>query len=135
MPPRGDVVARDGLWFGVWTKQVGPGGEFADVELFQGGSAQPFRRIVNRPDLADVDPALAYSGTIPVLVWSRLQQPERPGPADVWVAKYLNGGSQSRVFASLGSLNLSPDIATAGGLTFVTWERAGAIVVAGNSTG
>ncbi|HEY6748754.1 MAG TPA: hypothetical protein VI357_23945 [Mycobacteriales bacterium] len=76
--------------------------------------SEPFRRITNRPDLADVSPAPAYSGTIPVLVWSRLQEPERPGPSDVWVAKYLNGGWQSRVFASLGTFNDNPDIATAG---------------------
>jgi hypothetical protein len=135
VPPRGDVIARDGRWFAVWNKQVGPGGEFADVELFQGGSVEPFRRITTRPDVDDADPTLAYSGTIPVLVWSREQAPAVPGPADLWVAKYLNGGWQSRVFASLGTLNLSPDIATAGGLTYVTWQRDGAIVVAGNSTG
>jgi hypothetical protein len=135
VPPTGDVIARDGRWFGVWDKQVGPGGEFADVELFQGGSVEPFRRITTRPDVDDLQPALVYSGTIPVLVWSRLQAPAVPGPSDLWVAKYLNGGWQSRVFASLGTHNSSPDIATAGGLTFVTWERDGAIVVAGNRTG
>jgi hypothetical protein len=135
VPPSGDVIARGGRWFGVWDKQVGPGGEFADVELFQGGSVEPFRRITNRPDVDDLDPALAYSGTIPVLVWSRLQAPAVPGPSDLWVAKYLGGAWQSRVFASLGTHNYTPDIATAGGLTYVTWGRDGSIVVAGNSTG
>lgn len=133
--PAGDVIAQGGRWFGVWSKQVGPGGEFADAELFQGGSVEPFRRITNRPDVDDLEPALAYSGTIPVLVWSRLQAPAVPGPSDLWVAKYLNGAWQSRVFASLGTHNSSPDIATAGGLTFVTWSRDGHIVVAGNRSG
>ncbi len=133
--PTGDVIARNGQWFGVWNKQVGPGGEFADVELFQAGSVQPLRRITNRPDVDDLDPALAYSGTIPVLVWSRLQAPAVPGPSDLWVAKFLNGGWQSRVFATVGTHNYTPDIATAGGLTFVTWGRDGSIVVAGNRTG
>jgi hypothetical protein len=133
--PAGDVIARDGRWFAVWTKQVGPGGEFADVELFQGGSVEPFHRITNRPDVDDLEPALAYSGTIPVLVWSRLQTPAVPGPSDLWVAKYLNGGWQSRVFASLGTHNDDPDIATAGGLTFITWGRDNHIVVAGNRGG
>ena len=133
--PAGDVIAQGGRWFGVWSKQVGPGGEFADSELFQGGSVEPFRRITNRPDVDDLQPALAYSGTIPVLVWSRLQAPALPGPSDLWVAKYLNGGWQSRVFASLGTNNFRPDIATAGGLTFVTWSRDGHIVVAGNRSG
>jgi hypothetical protein len=135
VPPGGDVIARDGRWFGVWSKQVGPGGEFADVELFQGGSVEPLRRITSRSDVDDLQPALVYSGTIPVLVWSRLQGSEAGGPSDLWVAKYLNGGWQSRVFASLGTHNSRPDIATAGGLTFVTWERDGSIVVAGNRTG
>lgn len=133
--PAGDVIAQGGRWFGVWSKQVGPGGEFADVELFQGGSVEPFRRITNRPDVDDLEPTLAYSGTIPVLVWSRLQAPAMPGPSDLWVAKYLNGAWQSRVFASLGTHNSSPDIATAGGLTFVTWSRDGHIVVAGTARG
>jgi hypothetical protein len=133
--PAGDVIARDGRWFAVWSKQIGPGGELADYELFQAGSAEPFRRITNRPDLEDLDPTLAYSGTIPVLVWSRLQAPWVFGQSDLWVAKYLNGGWQSRVFASLGTHNDRPDIATAGGLTFVTWARDHHIVVAGNRTG
>jgi hypothetical protein len=133
--PTGDVIARDGRWFAVWSKQIGPGGEFADYELLQAGSVEPFRRITNRPDLADLEPTLAYSGTIPVLVWSRLQAPAELGPSDLWVAKYLNGGWQSRVFASLGTHNDRPDIATAGGLTFVTWARDNHIVVAGNRSG
>lgn len=135
VPPTGDVIARDGQWFGVWSKQVGPGGEFAQLELFQAGTAYPIRRITNRPDVDDVEPSLAYSGAIPVLVWSRLQDPALPGQSDLWVAKFLGGGWQSRVFATLGVNNHSPDISTAGGLTFVTWGRDSRIVVASNRTG
>ena len=42
--PTGDVIAKDGQWFGVWAKQVGPGGEFAQMELFSAGSASPSAR-------------------------------------------------------------------------------------------
>jgi hypothetical protein len=33
--PTGDVVASGGRYWAVWTEQVGPGGEFAQQELFQ----------------------------------------------------------------------------------------------------
>lgn len=134
-PPDGDIIASGGSWLGVWTKQVGPGGEFADSELFQSGSGQSAHRITNRPQLDDLEPSLAYSGTTPVMVWTRWQQPYVPGPSDIWVAKLIGGGWQSRRFITDGTNNYSPDIATGGGLTYVTWARDGRIVVAGNSTG
>ena len=35
IPHRADVVANAGQWWAVWSEQVGPGGEFAQEELFQ----------------------------------------------------------------------------------------------------
>jgi len=135
VPPTGDVIALNGQWFGVWSKQVGPGGEFAQTELFQAGSAYPLRRITTNASVDDFEPSLAYSGTIPVLVWTRLQNPAVPGPSDLWVAKFIGGGWQSRLFASVGVNNYLPDVRITGGLTFVTWGRDGRIVVASNRTG
>ena len=33
--PQGDIVAQGGGYWAVWTEQVGPGGEFAQQEVFQ----------------------------------------------------------------------------------------------------
>ena len=134
VPPTGDVIAAGGQWLGVWSKQVGPGGEFAQVDLFQGGTTTAPRRITT--DLADdTEPSLAYSGFMPVLVWTRQQAPEVPGPADLRVAKLINGSWESRLFASAGELNYTPDLRITGGQTFVTWGRDGYIVVASNAGG
>jgi hypothetical protein len=137
-PPTGDIIARSGQWFGVWSKQVGPGGEFAQTELFQAGSAYRLRRITNTAaSIDDGEPSLAYTnnGTVPLLVWTRAQAPELPGPSDLRVAKFIGGAWQSRLFASLGNRNYSPDVQVRGRFTFVTWGRDGRIVVASNRLG
>jgi hypothetical protein len=134
VPPTGDVIAAGGQWLGVWSKQVGPGGEFAQTDLFQGGSTTATHRITTDP-ADDTEPSLAYSGSIPVLVWSRQQAPAVPGPADLRVAKLISGRWESRLFASSGERNYSPDIRITGGQTFVAWGRDGVVVVASNVSG
>ncbi|HLM28617.1 MAG TPA: hypothetical protein VK360_01745 [Acidimicrobiales bacterium] len=133
----GDVIARDGQWFGVWSKQVGPGGEFAQTELFSSGTGLGISQVTTTAlTIDDGSPTLAYSGTIPVAIWSRTTFPEMSGPSDLIVKKYIGGTWQGeRVFASLGTHNLSPDMYITAGRTFVTWERDGFIVVASNATG
>jgi hypothetical protein len=134
VPPTGDVIASGGRWFGVWSKQVGPGGEFAQTDLFYGASDTPPTRLTT-DGADDTEPSLAYSGTIPVLVWSRQQAPAVPGPADLRVAKLIDGRWESRLFASAGERNYTPDVRIVGGQTLVTWGRDGRIVVASNATG
>jgi len=133
----GDVIARDGQWFGVWSEQVGPGGEFAQTELFSAGSTLPVRRVTTTAsNIDDGSPTLAFSGLTPVLIWSRTTSPALPGPSDLIVTKYISGAWQpERVFASVGTDNLTPDMYIAGGRTFVTWFRDGFIVVASNASG
>jgi hypothetical protein len=134
--PTGDVIARDGQWFGVWSKQVGPGGEFAQTELFQGGTVFPVRRLTTTSgNVDDLEPSLAYSGTTPVMVWTRCQSPAVPGPSDIWLAKFTGGTWQSRVLASAGFLNYLPDLQVSGGVAAVTWNRDDRVVVASNPTG
>jgi hypothetical protein len=135
--PAGDVIAQGGQWFGVWSKQVGPGGEFAQTELFHGGTTLATRQITTTAvNLDDHSPSLAWSGTIPVLIWVRTTAPAMPGPSDLMVKKYVGGAWEAdRTFATLGTDNTSPDVAIAGGRTFVTWVRDGFVMVAGNATG
>jgi hypothetical protein len=82
--PTGDVVASAGRYWAVWSEQVGPGGEFAQQELFQAltlgqghfhdGIARQ-RITVNSADDAEpsltLDPAVTGSAGRAVLVWAR----------------------------------------------------------------
>jgi hypothetical protein len=135
----GDIIARDGRWFGVWSKPVGPGEpEFAQRELFSSGTGLGISRVTTTADnIDDHAPTLAYSGTIPVAIWARSPISEFPGgPSNLMVKKYIGGTWQGeRVFASLGTANLVPDMYITAGRTFVTWHRDGFIVVASNATG
>jgi len=135
--PTGDIIARDGRWFGVWSKQVGPGGEFAQQELFSSGTGLPLSRVTTTAgNVDDASPTLAYSGSTPVVIWSRTTSAELPGPSNLMVKRYIGGTWQGeRVFASLGTTNGSPDMSIRAGRTFVTWYRDGFIVVASNATG
>jgi hypothetical protein len=83
--PTGDVVASAGKYWAVWTEQVGPGGEFAQQDLFQAltlgqghfhdGIAR--QQITNTPSDDDIepsltlDPAAAGSAGRVVMVWTR----------------------------------------------------------------
>jgi hypothetical protein len=135
--PTGDVIATNGQWFGVWSKQVGPGGEFAQTELFSAGSTLPVRQVtVTGANVDDSEPTLAYSASTPVLIWSRIRDPFIPGPSDLYKAKFLNGAWEApQLFASAGTNNFVPDMAIAGGRTFVTWNRDGFVWVASNASG
>lgn len=135
--PEGDIIARDGRWFAVWSKQAGPGGRLAQTELFSAGTVVPVRQVTaTRPDIADAQPSLAYSDDTPVLVWSRTYRAWQPGPSDLMVSKYLGGAWQlTRVFTAVGGHNTAPDVRVAGDRTFVTWVRDGLVMVASDVTG
>jgi hypothetical protein len=135
--PTGDVIAKDGQWFGVWSKQVGPGGEFAETELFFAGSALPVRQVTfTASNVDDFEPTLAYSASTPVLIWTRFQSPALPGPSDLYKSKFVAGNWETaQPFATVGTNNFTPDIYIAGGRTFVTWYRDGFIWVASNPSG
>lgn len=135
--PFGDVIARNGQWFGVWSKQVGPGGEFAQTELFSAGSTIPVQQLTSTgANEDDTEPTLAYSASTPVLIWTRVFSPAEPGPSDLMLSKYTAGSWEpERIFASAGHENLRPDIQIAAGRTFVTWNRDGFVWVASNHTG
>jgi hypothetical protein len=133
--PTGDVIARNGQWFGVFSVQVGPGGEFAQMDLLSAGTGLPVRRVTTS-GADDHSPTLAYTGAnhdIPVLIWSRTTAPALPGPSDLMVKKLIGGvWEPERVFANLGRDNGSPDMTIRGRLTFVAWTRDGATMVASN---
>jgi hypothetical protein len=131
----GDVIAKDGQWFGVWSKQVTTSNGLTHNRLFSAGSAVSVRPVTTSAALVeDIQPTLAYSGSVPVLIWGRIVDPFT-GFSDLYKAKFLAGNWEApQVFASAGEGNLQPDIAIAGGRTFVTWVRDGYIWVASNAT-
>jgi hypothetical protein len=135
-----DVVASNGLWWAVWSEQVGPGGEFAQTELFQRrtllGVQGRTRITTTAANTDDSEPTLAYANGRLTMVWTRATNPAVPGPADLQIAESTGGAwTTARLFASLGDLNSDPDVAIYAGATWVTWVRDGRIVVANNIGG
>jgi hypothetical protein len=136
--PTGDVIARNGQWFGVWSVPFGPGGEFAQTELFFAASGRAAQRLTTTAgNIDDSEPTLAYAGTIPVLIWTEAIAPAVPGQSNLIVSRFRGNGQWEprRVFASNGFANGSPDMTIAGPFTYVTWTRDGGTMVASNATG
>jgi hypothetical protein len=134
-----DVVASAGKWWAVWSEQVGPGGEFAQTELFQArtllGLQGRTRITATASNLDDSEPSLAYAGGRVTLVWTRTANPAVPGPSDLRIATNTGGGWSSRLLAWAGDQNVEPHVVVYAGVTYVTWVRDGRIVVASNASG
>jgi hypothetical protein len=133
-----DVVAANGQWWAVWSEQVGPGGEFAEIDLFQRHTllgVQGRTRITTTTDSDDIEPTLAYAGGRVTMVWTRAFAPAVPGPADLRIAESTGGAWLSRPFATLGNQNSDPDVTIYAGVTWVTWTRDLTVVVADNAGG
>jgi hypothetical protein len=135
--PRGDVIATGGTWWAVWDEPVGPGGEFAQTELFQAKTygTDLARQRITFNGVCDAAPSLAKRpGGGAVLAWER-NDCEAGQVSDVWIASSLNGSWTSRPLATGGNLNTQPDLSTAGAATFVAWIRDGHAVEADNTSG
>jgi hypothetical protein len=136
--PRGDVIATGGTWWAVWSEQVGPGGEFAQTELFQAktyGTDRNRQRITFVTNRDDTAPSLAKRpGGGAVLAWER-NDGARGEVSDIRVATSADGTWSSRAFATAGNLNSQPDLFTAGSSTFAAWIRDGRAVAADNTGG
>jgi hypothetical protein len=128
----GDVIAQNGQWFGVWSKPADDA--FGQSDLFYAASALPVRHVTTTSGTDDIQPTLAYSGSMPVLIWPRFDF--ATGDSNLMVSKFISGAwVNTRVFASAGMSNFEPDMHIAAGLTFVTWYRDGFIWVASNPGG
>jgi hypothetical protein len=142
--PTGAILAGgSNTWWAVWSEQVGPGGEFAQTELFQAktyGNDLPRTQVTNNPD-NDRQPALAFRpGGGGELVFVRdnafgdepthsyLRLATASGTTGAWA------GSQ---FAAVG-INTDPSIETTvgpGGHTYVAWLRDGQVFESDNRSG
>jgi hypothetical protein len=142
--PTGTVLAGgSNTWWAVWSEQVGPGGEFAQTELFQAktyGNDLARTQVTNHPD-NDHQPALAFRpggggelvfvrdnafGAEPTHSYLRLATAS--GTTGAWA------GSQ---FATVG-INTDPSIVTtvsSSGHTYVAWLRNGQVFESDDRSG
>jgi hypothetical protein len=136
-----DVVASAGQWWTVWSERVAAGTTSARNQLFQAHTllgVQGRTRITSTAaNVSDIDPTLAYSSGRVTMVWSRQTTLCCGGgqPADLVIASSTGGAWGSRLFASLGHENRTPDLTFYGGVTWVTWDRDLRIFVASNAGG
>jgi hypothetical protein len=115
-PARAILAGGSNTWW-AWSEQVGPGGEFAQTELFQAktyGNDLPRTQVTNNPD-NDRQPALAFRpGGHTYVAWLRNGQ--------VFESDDRSGSFQDKAFVANG---LSTDIGVSGGRTRVVWSEAG----------
>jgi len=143
--PTGDLFLSNGRWLAVWSRQVGPGGEFAQTELFSAqtlGRGDCFSAGLHKQRLTDSrynddSPTLVQVGDedlTPGVFWARndgaqgLQSNLRLGsqpPEDcLW--------GQGR-YTSYGDLNTEPDATQGLEGPLLTWSRDGEILVDGGN--
>jgi len=144
VPPQGTVLAGgSNTWWAVWSEQVGPGGEFAQTELFQAktyGNDLTRTQVTNNPD-NDHQPALAFRpGGGAELVFVRDNafgnQPTH-SYLRLATASGVTGSWAGSQFATVG-INTDPSIETtvsANGHTYVAWLRNGQVFESDNRSG
>ena len=143
--PSGDLVVAGGRWLAVWSRQVGPGGEFAQTELFSAqslGRGHCFSSGINRQRLTrskrnDDHPTLLGPDNVDGkarLVW------ERNDSAQGLVSNLRSARMRlddcrwrQRVLTRGGDLNLTPDATRGLEARLLTWQRDGRILVDGGS--
>jgi len=132
-----DVVASQGKWWAVWSEQVGPGGEFAQTELFQrrtlNGSLGKTQITHTAANIDDGNPSIAYYNGTLSMVWTRTTNPNLPGPSSIRYATTTGGAFSASTFAPGG--DGTNNIAVVGGRTYVSWQRGLTIWEKDNATG
>jgi len=145
--PQGDIVALAGGYWAVWTEQVGPGGEFAQADLFQAKTlgagdcidAVPRTRLTTH-SRDDADPSLVLlpetagrSGAH--LTWSRNDGARGESG---WLM-YSRAGCEARwsPFQTLfrAGNSLDPDMTRANRTDYLAWDRNSRLVEAEVSPG
>ncbi|HEV8423586.1 MAG TPA: hypothetical protein VGS14_00125 [Actinomycetes bacterium] len=142
--PQGDVLAgtNDTYW-AVWTEQVGPGGEFAQTELFQAktyGNDLSRTQVTNNPD-NDSQPALAFKpgggGELAFIRDDGFGNEPTHSNLRLATASGTTGSWVGRQFAVIG-VNTNPSIDTTpgtGGHTYLAWLRDGQVFESDDRSG
>jgi hypothetical protein len=141
--PQGTVLAGpSNTWWAVWTEQVGPGGEFAQTELFQAKTYSndlARTQVTNNPD-NDSQPALAFRPGGGELVFVRddgFGNEPTHSYLRLATASGLTGAWAGSQFAAIG-INTDPSIDTTPGTTghtYVAWLRDGQVFESDDRSG
>ncbi len=132
--PQGDIVAQGGGYWAVWTEQVGPGGEFAQQELFQAKTlgagactgAISRQRITthNRddanPSLVLVPATAGRSGAH--LAWDRSDGAQGTSSWLMYARSGCNGRWAVRTLFQVG-IHQGPDMARSGSIDYLAWDH------------
>jgi hypothetical protein len=143
--PTGDVVAVGGKWWAVWTEQVGPGGEFAQIELFQGLTIGQgifhngiTRQRITFNTLNDVQPSLTLdpvaigdNGRI-ILSWTRNDDPRDNLSAIRFARAAFDGRWTSRAYTPTRWYAHSNDLFSYGVSVYGAYVANGSIIQASN---
>jgi hypothetical protein len=139
--PQGDIVAQAGGYWAVWTEQVGPGGEFAQQELFQAktlsaGACAPAisRQRITTHDRDDADPSLvllpAAAGRSGAhLTWGRNNNAVGTSSWLMHASAACNGRWTARTLFQVG-IHENPDMTRAAGVDYLAWDRDSRLVEA-----
>jgi len=146
--PQGDIVAFTGQYWAVWQEAVGPGGEFAQTDLFQaktigaGDCIDPIRRqrvtFTNRrtdvfPTLALVPRSAGRSGA--VLAWASNDGALGEFSVIMFARADCTARWEFRQLTGPDHLSGSPDLQRRRGVDVLAWVRDGRVVVADDATG
>jgi len=145
--PTGDVVAAGGRWWAVWSEPVGPGGEFAQTELFQAltlgqghfhdGIAR--QRITSTPANDDLEPSLTFdpatSGDTArvIMAWNRNDGAQGLVSTIRVASAAFDGRWGSRQWTRTGTFAGSPDLNTVAGTVVGAYVADGRVVQATNA--
>ena len=139
--PQGDIVAQGGGYWAVWTEQVGPGGEFAQQELFQAKTlgagactgAISRQRITTHhrddanPSLVLVPATAGRSGAH--LAWDRSDGAQGTSSWLMYASSGCNGRWRARTLFQVG-IHQDPDMTRAGSIDYLAWGHDAQLVEA-----
>lgn len=139
--PQGDIVAQGGGYWAVWTEQVGPGGEFAQQELFQAKTlgagactAAISRQRITTHHRDDADPSLvlvpATAGRSGAhLAWDRSDGAQGTSSWLMYASSGCNGRWTARTLFQVG-IHQDPDLTRAGSIDYLAWGHDARLVEA-----
>ena len=133
--PSGDVIGVGGRFWAVWSEQVGPGGEFAQTELFQSqniGEGHYFDGVMRRTRITqnndgDDFPTLAAEPTGAgeptfALAWSR-NDGARGEVSDLRFARATGAGTWAKTTFAGRGYNVAPDLFATNRVLWLAWTR------------
>jgi hypothetical protein len=136
--PTGDVVARSGRWWAVWTENSLGSAGLGQTDLYQArtiGTDLARTRLTRSTSWSDADPQIALRPTSgAVLVWDR-QEFAFGLTFQVMKATSSHGVWSIHRFTGAGTMNWLADVVVTKASTAITWTRDGSVLYADNAGG